>query len=143
VDHKEGEMDSNDRELHGIDLTFQEWALAFAAGDSERLVSLVTADAEFWSQEATPILGRTALRETFDEFFAQFSAEQRFIEVERLVQSDWAIIRGLEVNTLTPAGGSEVTEVRQRAFSVLRCENDGRWRFARGMTNQGPIDAEE
>jgi ketosteroid isomerase-like protein len=59
-------MNTNDNELHGIDLTLQEWALAFAAGDSDRLVSLVTADAEFWSQEAPPILGRTALREAFD-----------------------------------------------------------------------------
>jgi uncharacterized protein (TIGR02246 family) len=135
-------MDMNDKELHGIDLSLQEWALAFAAGDSERLVSLVTADAEFWSQDAPPILGRTALREAFADFFTQFSAVQRFIEKERLVLNDWALIRGLEINTLTPAGGGEESEVRQRAFSVLRLENDGRWRFARGMTNQGPIETE-
>jgi uncharacterized protein (TIGR02246 family) len=136
-------MESNDDSHRGIDLTFREWAEAFSGADSEGLVSLVTADAEFWTQEAPPLVGRTALRKAFDDFFAQFSAEQRFIEVERQVQGQWAFIRGLEINKLTSAAGGEVSEVRQRAFSVLRREDDGRWRFARGMTNQGPIESEQ
>ena len=63
--------------------------------------------------------------------------------MERQVQGNWALLRGLEINTLTPKKGGEASEYRQRAFSVLRRSQDGRWRFARGMTNQGPIEADE
>jgi uncharacterized protein (TIGR02246 family) len=124
---------------HGIDKTLDEWFRAMKRGDSAALVSLVTKDAEFWTQGAPPIKGRTALKEAFDKFLTQFSAEQRFVEVERQVSGKWAFIRGLEINILKPKAGGEPTEYRQRAFSILRLEPDGRWRFARGMTNQGPI----
>jgi ketosteroid isomerase-like protein len=40
----------------------------------------------------------------------------------------------MEHNRVTPRGGEPV-EISQRAFMVLRREPDGRWRYARGMTN--------
>jgi uncharacterized protein (TIGR02246 family) len=123
----------------GIDKTLKEWAKAIKQGDSAALVSLVTKDGEFWTHGAPPVKGRDALKEAFDKFFTQFSAEQSFIEVERQVSGEWAFLRGLEINILKPRAGGEPTEYRQRAFSILRLEPDGRWRFARGMTNQGPI----
>lgn len=123
-----------------IDRTLQEWAQAFARGDSKALVDLVTEDAEFWTHGAPPITGRPALAAAFDESFAEYSAAQRFVEVERQVLGDRAMIRGLEINTLKPKAGGETTEYRQRAFSFLRREANGRWLFARGMTNEGPLD---
>jgi uncharacterized protein (TIGR02246 family) len=122
-----------------IDRTLTEWAQAFERGDSPALTALVTQDAEFWSHGAPPTIGRTQLEGAFDDLFAQFSVVQRFDEIERTVAGDFAILRGEEINTLTPKAGGQPTEYRQRAFSVLRRESDGRWRFWRGMTNQGPV----
>jgi uncharacterized protein (TIGR02246 family) len=122
-----------------IDRTLAEWAQAFERGDSPALVALVTQDAEFWTHGDPPITGRTELEDAFDGLFAQFTAVQRFDEMERTVAGDFAILRGEEINTLTPKAGGQPTEYRQRAFSVLRRENDGRWRFWRGMTNEGPV----
>ena len=121
---------------HGIDLTLSEWAAAFSAGDTDVLLSLVAEDAEFWTHGMPAIVGHSALRESFDAFFAAFSVVQVFDERERLIGDDWVLLRGVEFNTLSPAGGGEPVEYLQRAFSVLRRESDGRWRFARGMTNQ-------
>ena len=131
--------DSPDAE---IDRTLAEWADAFQRGDIAALVALVSEDAEFWTNGAPPVVGRKQLKRAFEDFFAQFSAVQRFEEVERTVIGDFAFLRGEEVNTLTPNGGGDAFEYRQRAFSILRRGDDGRWRFWRGMTNQGPMAGE-
>jgi uncharacterized protein (TIGR02246 family) len=125
----------------GIDQTYKEWFGAVTRGDSATLVSLITPDAEFWTHGAPPLKGRDAVKTVLDKFYARFSVEQRFFEVERQIFGKWAFIRGLEVTTLKPRAGGEPTEHKQRGFSILRLEPDGRWRFARGMTNQGPIEA--
>lgn len=130
------------RRSEGIDRTVREWARAFAAGDVGALAALVTEDAEFWTQGAPPLVGRSALEAAFKAFFARFVAVQEFTELERSVAGEWAFLRGEEKNLLRPRDGGDPVEHRQRAFSVLRLGADGRWRFARGMTNQGPLVSE-
>jgi ketosteroid isomerase-like protein len=44
----------------------------------------------------------------------------------------------MEVNRATPRAGGEGIVRRQRAFMVLRRDEDGQWRFARGMTHLPP-----
>jgi ketosteroid isomerase-like protein len=39
--------------------------------------------------------------------------------------------------TLTPRSGGETRQMTNRALLVLRPKGDGRWRYARGITN-GP-----
>jgi len=124
-----------------IDRTLTEWADAIRRGDTAALVALVSEDAEFWTHGAPPVVGREQLESAFKAFFAEYSAVQRFEEKERTVVGDYAFLRGEEVNTLTPKTGGEKFEYRQRAFSILRRGDDGRWRFWRGMTNQGPTAA--
>lgn len=121
-----------------IDRTLAEWASAIAEGDLAILASLVTQDAEFWTQGAPALVGRHAVVEAFRPFFERYKLSQGFKVQERWVGSDWAFLRGVELNTLEPRDGSPRREVKQRAFSLLRREGDGRWRFARGMTNQAP-----
>lgn len=124
----------------GIDKTMQEWFQAVKRGDSAALASLVTEDAEFWTNGAAPIKGRNALKQAFDTFFSQYNSEQRLVEIERRVFEKWAFIRGEEINILTPKAGGKSIEYRQRIFSVMHLDTDGRWRFARGMSNTGPSD---
>lgn len=124
----------------GIDVeplfdTFTAWARAVAASDLDALSELVTADAEFWTHGQPPLTGRDAVRGAFGGFFDAYDARQ-----ELIVGSHWALARGTEINSLTPKEGGSPVSVRQRAFSVLRRDEDGRWRFARGMTNSPPTD---
>ncbi|HTG31453.1 MAG TPA: SgcJ/EcaC family oxidoreductase [Thermoanaerobaculia bacterium] len=123
-----------ERENRAIDQTFADWMEAGRKGDAETLVSLITEDAEFWTHGAPAMKGREAAAAMFQGFFAGYTYEQSFETLERIVTGGWAFVRGTEHNRVTPRGG-ETVEIRQRAFMVLRREPDGRWRYARGMTN--------
>ncbi|NIM51389.1 MAG: SgcJ/EcaC family oxidoreductase [Gemmatimonadales bacterium] len=112
------------------------WREAVRQGDIEGVVDLITEDAEFWSQGATPVTGQAALTDAFRPFFADYELLQDFECHELVVRDDLAVMRGLERNHLIPRAGGDTVEVRQRAFSIMRRSTDGRWRFARGMTNQ-------
>jgi uncharacterized protein (TIGR02246 family) len=117
---------------------FDRWRAAGRAGDAERLAEMVTEDAEFWTSGLPPMRGRDAVRTAFPPVFAQYEVDQEFTFQELIVSGDWAFVRGMEVNRATPrAGGGEIVR-RQRAFMVLRRDEDGQWRFARGMTHLPP-----
>jgi uncharacterized protein (TIGR02246 family) len=120
--------------MREIDELFAAWREAGKRGDAAALVSLITEDAEFWTHGAPAVKGRQAVAAMMEGFFASFRFEQSFETLERIVAGDWAFVRGFELNRVTPKGG-ETVEVCQRAFMVLRREEDGSWRFARGMTN--------
>jgi uncharacterized protein (TIGR02246 family) len=114
------------------------WQEALAAADGPAVTVLVTDSAEFWPHGAPPIKGRAALAEAFAPFFAAYQLLQTFDCSELIIRGDLALLRGLERNRLIPRAGGDTTIVIQRAFSVVRRSADGRWRFARGMTNQPP-----
>jgi uncharacterized protein (TIGR02246 family) len=122
----------------GIDRTLADWAAAVAEGDLALISSLVTQDAEFWTHGTAPLVGRGAVESAFKPLLEAYKFSQRFDEQERSIGPGWCLLRGVEFNTLEPRNGGPQREVKQRAFSILRRESDGRWRFARGITNQGP-----
>jgi uncharacterized protein (TIGR02246 family) len=124
----------------GIDRTLAEWARAIDEGDIVLMSGLVTEDAEFWTQGAAPLVGRSAVASAFKPLLEAYRFSQRFDVRERCLGPDWCLLRGVESNVLEPRNGGPRQEVKQRAFSLLRRESDGRWRFARGITNQGPVE---
>ena len=120
---------------------FRDWAAAGRRGDAAALATLVTEDFELWTQGAAAVRGREAVHATLAAFFERFELDQGFEREELLLDGGLAVVRGVEVNRVTPRHGlpsRAPLEIRQRAFSVLRREADGAWRFARGMTNQSP-----
>jgi uncharacterized protein (TIGR02246 family) len=119
-----------------IDRTFEEWKAAGRRGDAEAMAALVTEDGEFWSHGRPAMKGREAVKQAFLAAMADYDVEQEWESVERIVAGDWAFERGIEHNVVIKKSDGTRIEVTQRAFSVLKRESDGRWRFARGMTNQ-------
>jgi uncharacterized protein (TIGR02246 family) len=119
-----------------IDDLFAAWKDAVKRDDVDTIVSLMTEDAEFWSHDTPAMKGRESSRQVMASFLANFSLEQEFDEVERIVEGGWAFVRGVEHNVVTPRAGGAPIEVKQRAFSIIRLDADGSWRFARGMTNR-------
>lgn len=124
--------------VQGIYALLAAWRGALREGDIEAVTTLVTEDAEFWSHGAAPLTGRPALADAFRPFFTGYEFLQDFDCHELVVRGDLAFMRGLERNRLVPRDGGDTMEVEQRAFSVMRRGVDGRWRFARGMTNEPP-----
>lgn len=131
------------RDHPGIERLLADWAVAVRRKDLDALLRLVAPDAEFWSHGAPALRGHAAIRETFRAFFERFDLEQGFESVELLVRGDLAVLRGVEHNHLVPADGGPPVEQTQRAVSVLARGADGRWLFARGITNLPPKPTEE
>lgn len=126
----------DDLDTAALERTFQAWSEAVAASDSEAVGELVAGDATFWSHGQPSLVGRAATVSAFRDVFETYRMRQDFECTELILSGRWAFVRGVEHNELTPRGGGESVEVRQRAFSVLHRGDDGEWRFARGMTNQ-------
>jgi uncharacterized protein (TIGR02246 family) len=124
--------------VHRIYALLDAWRGALREADMEAVTNLVTEDAEFWSQGAVALTGRRALADAFRPFLTGYELLQDFDCHELIVRGDLAFMRGLEWNRLESRSGGETIEVQQRAFSVMRRGTEGRWRFARGMTNEAP-----
>lgn len=136
ADKDESIPERADREA--IYATMAAWAAAVLRADVETLASLVTEDAVFWTHGAAPLQGRQDLIKAFEPFLASYEMQQDYACQELVLGGDWAFMRGMEVNRLTPRDGSESVVRRQRAFSILHREPSGKWLFARGMTNLPP-----
>ena len=132
------EMDRISADRDAIEKVMTDWATAVVAGDVDSLGLLVTEDAEFWTHGAVPLVGRQALVAAFKPFLTQYKLYQQYDCKELIIGGNWAFMRGMEINHLTPRNGEESVVRRQRAFSVLRREANGKWLFARGMTNMPP-----
>lgn len=59
----------------------------------DRILDLVTDDVVFMPPNALSIIGRTALEQTYREFFAKLEVDQTFAPEEIQVGGDWAFAR--------------------------------------------------
>src|SRR5947207_1785420 len=75
---------------------------------------------------------RTSMRDACETYVV----ERSWDEVERLTGDDFAVSVGIERTRVTPRAGGEPVEVTQRGWTLARRGADGRWRFARGITNR-------
>ena len=113
------------------------WTQAVAARNPDALKDLLTDDYEVWPQGAPPLIGPAAAAAAMRGAIERFDIVQSFEPIETVVAGDWAFERGIERMTLTPRDGGETRSLEQRTFLVERRGPDGKWRFARGMTNSG------
>ena len=130
------------RDLSGIAAARSAWVAAVANGDADALGDLLTDDYEVWANGASPIVGPENAANAMRAALRQFQIEQSFEPFETIVAGEWAFERGIERMRVTPRDGGPSQTMSQRALLVLRRGTDGRWRYARGMTNQLPPGAE-
>jgi len=123
-------------ELPAIAALRAAWTDAVAARNADALKDLLTDDYEVWPQGAPPIIGPAAATAAMRGAVERFDIVQSFEALETVVAGDWAFERGIERMILTPRGGGEQRTIEQRTFLIERKGQDGKWKFARGMTNQ-------
>jgi len=112
---------------------------AVAASDAESLRALVTDDYEVFANAAPAIVGPDAVVSGMRAALDRYRVQQRFDPIETVIAGDWAFERGIESMTATPVSGGAPQTRSQRALLILRRGADGRWRYARGMTNGLPV----
>lgn len=114
------------------------WVAAVAARDVDAIRSLLTDDYEVWAHGAPPMRGDGAAA-AMAAALGKFEIAQSFDPIETVVSGDWAFERGIERMIVTSRDGSApARDVSQRALLILHRGADGRWRYARGMTNGLP-----
>jgi uncharacterized protein (TIGR02246 family) len=116
------------------------WVRAIEGSDASALAELVTDDYEVWANGAAPLTGRIAVTTAMAGALEVYSVEPAFESLELIVSGDWAFERGIERMRVTSRAGGAVQVRAQRALIVLRRDADGRWRYARGMTNMLPAE---
>ena len=128
--------DADDRAA--IDAVRDAWVAVVASGDASGLANLVTPDHEVWTHGAPPMGGPQAVVAVMGAALGRYAVSQSYDPVETVVAGDWAFQRGIERIRAVPRDGGPAQENAQRALLILRRGEDGRWRYARGMTNGLP-----
>jgi ketosteroid isomerase-like protein len=120
-----------------IDDLYAAWGEAFRRQDVDAVVALMTPDYVLWAPGAAE-LDAAGLRPRLKAAFAAYDITSTFESVERLVAGDLAVDSGWDIQRLRPRSGGEEIVNRQRVMLVLRRSSDGKWRFARGISQAGP-----
>ena len=126
-------------DIEGIAQLHQEWMDAVTAGDAEALRDIVTDDYEVWAHATAPLRGPDAVVAAMRGALERYRVSPRFEPVETVVAGEWAFQRGIERMTVAPRDGGDSRTMEQRALVIMRRGDDGRWRYARGMTNGLPV----
>lgn len=130
--------DTLDRDLAAIAAVRVAWVQAVADANPNALRDFLADDYEVWAHGAESIRGPAGAAAAMAGALARFDIAQSFEPIETVVCGDWAFERGIETMILTPREGGEPREIVQRALLILQRGSDGRWRYARGMTNGLP-----
>ena len=129
---------TDDDDRTAIDALRDRWVMTVASGDVGALADLVTPDYEVWTHGAPALTGPETVVATMRAALAKYFVSQSYEPLETIVAGDWAIQRGIERIRVGPKDGGPAQEHSQRAMIILRRGEDGRWRYARGMTNGLP-----
>ena len=112
------------------------WTELVRAEAIPELLQMITPDAVFLPENAPQLVGRERVEAVYRQTFALFRIEQSFREEELVVAGDFALMRGVEeVRAFPKDGGPPQSTQGRRTMTILQRGSDGRWRFARGMTN--------
>lgn len=114
------------------------WVAAIAGGNASALRDMVTADYEVWAHSAPTLGGPDTVVAAMGAALAKYAITQSYDPIETIVSGDWAFQRGIERIRAVPRDGGPIQDVAQRGLLILRRGEDGRWRYARGMTNGLP-----
>ena len=127
-----------DEDRKAIDAVRAAWVAAVAAGDASALADLVTPDYEVWAHATPALTGPDTVVAMMSAAMSRYAITQRYEPIETIVAGDWAFQRGIEHIRAVPRDGGPAQDAQQRGLLILRRGQDGRWRYARGMTNGLP-----
>jgi uncharacterized protein (TIGR02246 family) len=122
-----------------VDDLYAAWVDAFKRRDVDAILALVTPDYVLYAPGAPPMVGPENLRPALAQALATYDISSSFERLDLLVDGDLAVDFGWDVQTVTPRAGGEPKTARQRVVLVMRRQADGRWLFARGLSQPGPV----
>ena len=114
----------------------EEWDATFNAGDLDGHVSLYTDDAVSMQPNMPALVGKNAIRDSFQSFYEQ-NTEIEFDDTneEVIVCGDWAFVWGTYTETYTPKVGGETIRDSGKWMDFRKRQPDGSWRIYRTIWN--------
>ncbi len=116
-------------------------AEAHASQDLERALQLYTKDAVVRPANMEPVSGHSQLRQFFSKWWSAMTIEEiRYTTVELHVHSIAAYQIGTYEGVQKPHG--QESKVDRGSFMIVwNCQEDGSWRYHRGIFNSSlPVD---
>lgn len=118
-------------ERANIEAVLRRYEASLNAADSAAAVEVYAEDAVFMAQHRTPAVGRSAIRQAYDEIFSAIRLNVAFgiDEVEVTGDTAWARTHSsgeVEIR----ANGAKISERNSELF-IFRRQPDGAWRIAR------------
>ncbi len=135
-------MSANDAKLLGppedvaaVLTAIAAWESATRTGDRAALMALVADDCVFLAPGMAPMIGRATL-ESILASYDQLTLEPLFDLRELVISGDWAFAWGRDELTAVVRSSGAVRSATGWAVTILHREQDGRWRFARGINTK-------
>ena len=129
------EAPTHTADLAALEAIAEKYEAAFSAGDADALVALHADDAIRMPPNAPPIIGKEAIRASYQTDFNQFTAKITLSLEEVEFAGDWAFVRGASAVTLTPKAGGESIQDEGKYISIREKQPDGSWKIFRTIWN--------
>jgi uncharacterized protein (TIGR02246 family) len=137
------EAPSTEADLAALEAVKQQCLEAVNGGDAKRVVGFCTDDHVWIPADERILIGKEALRESFQAMFDTYEYAESWSSEEVVVSGDWAFDRGTFTATLTPKAGGEPIQDGGRYIWILKRQADGSWKYARSIWNRGAPPPEE
>ncbi len=126
----------------------EEMIAALNARDADRVAELYTEDAVYMPPGAPAVVGREAIRSTYQTDFDRTRQRGMKVEVETsiaeiVITGDWAFLRAAYKSTLTFEDHREAIRTTGKLLGICHHDSDGRWRRARQIRNPDGSDSLE
>lgn len=129
-------MEADERAIRGLHST---WIDAVNAGDLDRLLNLMTADAVLLNPGQVPVD-----RDGFSSSFLAAPEQAQIVctsELEEVVVTgDVGYTRSRDAVSVTPWGNAETTQLIGYRMTIYRRQPDGRWLLARDAPSLSEVD---
>lgn len=129
-------MEPDELAIHELHST---WIDAVNAGDSNRLLDLMTDDAVFLSPGQGP-LGREGFSPNFLSAHQRLSIRCESVLEEVVVAGEVAYTRCRDALSTTPHAGGDTTRLAGHRLTVYRKNPSGSWLLARDAHTLAPVE---
>ena len=116
-------------DVQAIKELIKEWEEAFNTRNIEKLLSFYTDDSLRIPANQAPIIGKEAIRDSFQQEFDRFSSETESEVVDVKIGGDLAFVRGTWAATNTIKATGESLKINGNWVDLDQKQPDGSWKI--------------
>ena len=133
---------STEDEVKAIEKMYDEAVDSFKRGDLEAVLGHWDDEAVYIWPAISPAYGKEEVRAAYQEFLANWTAEETYWLHEIEVAGDLAYVRFSTDLLLTPTKGGEPDRLNLHGIHIYRRQPDGSWRFKTVIATSVPLEAQ-